>query len=334
MEKAIKMLIGHGEFRYRIDAAWSKADPQRTPVRDCHEMVATDDGRLFLLTNCPQNNVLVYDTDGHLLNSWTLGFEEAHGLSVFGSSLYITNTDAGVVVKTSLDGTVEMQLPHPHACGAYGPSDAYCPTETAVAPNGDIYVADGYGSQHVLRFDSVGRYLGKFGGKGAQPIRTGKFLQVHGVAIDTRGDVPLVVCTERIRNELVWFTLDGEYVKTVYLPGAYLSRPVIAGRHLYSAVCFGIYPDDFRMWQNRGFVTVLDDRDRVVSNPGGCEPSIEANGCSRCFRTSRCSGIAMTSAWIRQAISMCASGAAGRFIPISFIGNADDGREEFCQWHP
>ena len=68
------------------------------------------------------------------------------------------------------------------------------------------------------------------------------------------------------------FTLDGVHVRGVYLPGAYVSRPVIAGRHLYSGVCFGAKPDDYRMWQQRGFVTILDDKDQVVSNPGGQAP--------------------------------------------------------------
>jgi hypothetical protein len=165
-----------------------------------------------------------------------------------------------------------MELVHPQRCGAYSAMDIYSPTETAVGPNGDIYVADGYGSQFILRYDRNGAYKSKFGGKSSQPISKGKFLQAHGVAIDTRGAVPLVVCTARIRNEFHWFSLDGEHQRTVYLPGAYLSRPVLAGRYLYSGICFGMFRDDYRMWQNRGFVTILDDQDRVVSNPGGHAP--------------------------------------------------------------
>jgi len=270
-------LIGHGNHRYRVDVHWSKADPAKYPVRDCHEMVQDSGKRLFLLTNHKQNNVLIYDTGGQLIDAWTLGFAGAHGLSLHREPngkefLYITDTGTGRVVKTTLTGEIQMELPHPAKCGAYGEHDVYSPTETAVGPNGDIYVADGYGSQWILRFDRTGKYLGKFGGKSSQPINKGKFLQAHGVAIDTRGPEPLVVCTARIRNELHWFSLDGVHQRTVYLPGAYMSRPVIAGPFLYSAVCFGMFPNDFRMWQNRGFVTILDGKDRVVSNPGGHAP--------------------------------------------------------------
>jgi len=269
---AAPVLIGHGSFRYRVDTTWSKADPAKYPVNDCHEMVQAPDGRLFMLTNHKQNNVLVYDVSGKLLAAWTLGFGGAHGLSIHKGFLYITDTGTGRVVKTTLDGEIVLELPHATQCGAYKPNDVYSPTETAVGPNGDIYVADGYGSQFILRYDAAGKYAGKFGGKSAQPINKGKFLQAHGVAIDSRGATPLVVCAERIRNELAWFTLDGVHVKTVYLPGGYMSRPVIAGRHLYSGICFGMFAGDYRMWQNRGFVTILDDQDRVVSNPGGQAP--------------------------------------------------------------
>lgn len=47
---------------------------------------------------------------------------------------------------------------------------------------------------------------------------------------------------------------------------------VIHGRRLFSGVCFGAKPDDYRMWQGRGFVTILDEADKVVSNPGGEAP--------------------------------------------------------------
>jgi hypothetical protein len=270
-------VIGHGALRFRVDRQWSRAVPEKHPVRDCHEMVQVGDGRLFLLTNHRQNNVLIYDRNGALLEAWTLNLAGAHGLTHHREPdgrefLYLTDTGAGRVLKTTLAGAIVLELPHASTCGAYTEKEAYSPTETAIGPNGDIYVADGYGSQFVLRFDRAGKYLSKFGGRSTQPVNPGRFMQAHGIALDTRGPQPLLVCTERVRNEFNWFTLEGTHVRGVYLPGAYVSRPVIAGRHLYSGVCFGAKPDDYRMWQKRGFVTILDDADRVVSNPGGHAP--------------------------------------------------------------
>lgn len=63
-------------------------------------------------------------------------------------------------------------------------------------------------------------------GQGEFQYRVDKlWSQAHGVAIDTRGAEPLVLCTARIRNEFHRFNLEGEHQRTVYLPGAYLSRP-------------------------------------------------------------------------------------------------------------
>jgi hypothetical protein len=272
-------IVGHGEFRYRVDKLWSKANPATQPVKDCHEMIQAGDGRLFLLTNHKQNNVLIYNKGGDLLDWWTLGLNAAHGLTwhrqADGQEFLFVADNGGRVLKVSLEGKVVMELPHPAKVGAYTDRDSYSPTETAIAPNGDIYVVDGYGSQFVLHFDPTGKFLGKFGGRSTQPSNPGKFMQAHGIALDTRGDQPLLVCTERIRNEFNWFTLAGVHVRGVYLPGAYVSRPVIHGRHLYSGVCFGARPADFRMWQKQGYVTILDEHDQVISNPGGRAPTYE-----------------------------------------------------------
>ena len=272
-------IIGHGEHRYRVDKLWSQADPQKTPVNNCHEMVQAKDGRLFLLTDNVRNNVLIYAKTGNLLGNWTLNLSGAHGLTLTTEGereiLWIADTK-GRVLKTTLEGEVLMELQTAQECGAYPIGQKYSPTEVAVGPDGQIYVADGYGSQFILRFDGTGKYLGKFGGK--SELSAGKFLQAHGLVMDTREKEPLLLCTERMKNEFQWFTPTGEFVKSVYLPGAFMSRPVIHGDLLLSGVCFGMLPNDYRPKLHRGFVTILDKQNRVISNPGGQEPKYNSAG--------------------------------------------------------
>ncbi|WP_404307449.1 NHL repeat-containing protein [Neorhodopirellula lusitana] len=275
-------VIGHGDRRYRVDKLWCQADRDKHPVNDCHEMVQASDGRLFLVTNHRKNNILVFGSDGNVIDSWTLNSSSGHGLTIAAGSdsvehLYVTCND-GKVVKTTLDGEVLLTLPTAQSCRAYKNSQSYTPTETAVNRDGNIYVADGYGSQFILKFNAEGQYESKFGGKSTRPIPRGKFLQAHGVAVDNRGEEPLLVCTERVRNEFNWFTMEGEHVKSVYLPGAYVSRPVIHGDLLYSGVCFGGKPGDHRMYTGRGFVTILDRENQVISNPGGTRPQYDDEG--------------------------------------------------------
>jgi hypothetical protein len=263
-------IIGHGALKYRIDKLWCKAEREKHPVKDCHEMVQSRDGRLFLITNLKQNNILTFDVDGNVVDAWSVGLSGGHGLTIHveGNTEYLYLTDtSGRIVKTTLDGKMILELRTQtnveptrteEPCSQRKPRSH--PTETSTL----LMV---HGSQFILRFDRNGVFLGKFGGKSTQPTNPGKFMQAHGVAIDHRGPEPLLVCTERVRNEFNWFTLEGKFVRGVYLPGAYVSRPVIHGKHLYSGVCFGAKPDDYRMWQGRGFVTILDENDKVVSNP-------------------------------------------------------------------
>jgi peptidylamidoglycolate lyase len=105
-----------------------------------------------------------------------------------------------------------------------------------------------------------------------------KELEESSVALDNRGKEPLLICTARIRNEFHWYNLNGKYVKSVYLPGAYMSRPVIDGENIYSGICFGTYQNDFRMWVKRGFVIILDKDNKVVSCPGGIAPEYSEKG--------------------------------------------------------
>ena len=274
-------IIGHGAHRYRVDLEWCKAKREVHPVKNCHEMVMDAQKRLIMITDEAKNNILIFDKEGKVLDAWTLKLRGGHGLSLDVRNgkeyLLLCDPGGGRVVKTTLTGEIVLELPHAKDCGAYDAVTKYAPTEAVAGPNGDIYVADGYGSQFILQFDATGKFIRKFGGNSTQAMNAGKFMQAHGVTIDSRGPAPLVLCTERIRNEFHWYQLDGTYSHSVYLPGAFMSRPVIAGDLLLSGVCFGMKPNDFRMWRERGFIIILDKNNRVISAPGGHQPKYEGD---------------------------------------------------------
>ncbi|PCJ96090.1 MAG: 6-bladed beta-propeller [Flavobacteriaceae bacterium] len=267
-------IIGHGDFRYRLERNWSKLKPNNSPVVNCHEMVMDKRKRLIMVTDHPKNNVLITDTSGNLLDSWTLNFKSAHGLTIVDEGgeemLFITDPNTGTVVKTTLDGKIVLTL-NPKKEGFYGDCQSFGPTETAIAANGDIYVADGYGSQFITQYDSQGKGIRKFGGDSF--LQKNKFKQVHGVAIDARDkENPTLLCSARIKNAFKRFSLEGEFIEDIYLPGAFVSRPVIDDDMLYSGVCFGMQPNKPIITQNLGFVTIIDTNNKVVSNPGGKAP--------------------------------------------------------------
>jgi peptidylamidoglycolate lyase len=269
-----KAVLGHGSHRYRVVPGWGVQNAAVTPVKDCHEMVQDKKGRLLLLTNETKNNVIIYNKDGKVLGTWGHDFPGAHGLTLWNAGgeefLFITDHDRHEVYKTTLDGRILMTLKHPTEAGIYASADEFKPTETAIGPNGDIYVADGYGKSYVVQYSPKGEYIRHFGGPGdkEENIR-----QAHGVALDTRDKKnPTLLVTSRQENALKRFTLDGKLLKTIKLPGAYVCRPVIKGDHVYASVLVSKMPWDSRS----GFVTILDKNDKVVSNPGGSDPNYQS----------------------------------------------------------
>lgn len=265
-------IIGHGDFKYRINKKWGTQNLNETPVMDCHEMVQDKAGRLLLLTNHPKNNTIIYDRSGKVLDTWTLGLNGAHGLTISDEGgeefLYIAATTDHKVFKTDLKGKVIMELDFPKETGAYESAEKYHPTETAISPNGDIYVADGYGLDHIMQYNAKGELIRFWGGKGEGD---GNFDCCHGVTLDDRNkDNPTLLITSRSKQEFKRFSLDGRYLETISMPGCWICRPVIKGEHLYFAVLVT------KTWGSYdGCVAVLDKDNKVVSLPGANGPSYE-----------------------------------------------------------
>ncbi|MGM0944671.1 MAG: 6-bladed beta-propeller [Bacteroidota bacterium] len=266
-------ILGHGDFTYRVDEKWGMLDPSKFPVNNCHEMVMDRKKRMILLTDEPKNNVIIYDQSGKYLDSWTLNLSAAHGLTLVdeGDAEYLWIVDnGGRVLKTTLGGQIVTEIASPQQEGIYSEGMRYVPTETAVAPNGDLYIADGYGSQYFLHYDSAGNFIRKFGGDGHEDQQ---FKTAHGITVDQRrGKEPTLICTSRGHNSFKRFTLDGKYIETIFLPGAFVCRPVIDGDELYAGVCWSRLKYLEQM-DNSGFVTILDAENKVVSNPGGTAPT-------------------------------------------------------------
>ncbi len=262
------LIIGHNTHRYKVDMSWGALDSKSYPVNDCHEMVQDSKGRIVLLTNHTQNNVIIYDKQGQLDEVWGTKFPGAHGLTlkVEGDKdfLYISDNERHEVIKTTIDGKIVNTFTCPIGSGLYESKDQFVPTETAVADNGDIYIADGYGEQHILHYSFEGRLLNVFGGRGDDELN---FDNAHGIAIDNRNQQHTLLITDRMTNKLKRFSMSGDYIETINLPGAYICRPVIHDQYVYLAT----------IWSGNGangtgFVSILNKDNKLISSPGGCEP--------------------------------------------------------------
>ncbi|MEM9383118.1 MAG: 6-bladed beta-propeller [Planctomycetota bacterium] len=216
-------LVGPEGHRYAWKPDWLKL-PEGMELGNTHGCVAVDSkGRVFFNTDA-KHAVVVVDADGNYLTSW--GEEWAgglHGMTIVqedgGEFVYLAHTGRHEIAKATLDGKVVWTAPYPKECGVYEKAGQYRPTGIAVAPNGEIYVGDGYGQSWCHRFSAKGEYLSSFGGGGTDP---GKMRTPHGMLIETVGEDTFVLVCDRENNRLQRFTLEGEFVR-VEAPG--LRRP-------------------------------------------------------------------------------------------------------------
>lgn len=204
-------MIGSGAYRYSVDHDWAKL-PAGKRFGYTHGVVQDARDRIYIANQSP-DAVMVFDADGNFLSSWGAAYEKgAHGLTISGEDgrefLYLANTGLGEVVKTTLEGEVVWRRGAPDRPDIYGDA-VYSPTETAVGPDGLVYVADGYGQSWVHIYDTDGNYHTSFGGPGASRDNLNG---PHGVSIDPRGAVPVVQVSDRNNVRVVNFDLEGRFL--------------------------------------------------------------------------------------------------------------------------
>lgn len=261
-----EIIYGQNEKRYMLEKDWVRATASTLAVNDCHEMFQDSKGRIALLTNETKNNVIFFNKKGKVLDRWGHDFPGAHGFSKSGHGkdelFFITDTERHQFFKTKPDGTIIQQWDFPAETGKYTEAKQFVPTETAITADGEIYLADGYGSQFITHYDAQGKVKNIFGGRGDQEWHLDN---AHGICIDYRAFPLTLIVTDRTRNCFKRFSMNGEYIETIHLPGACVCRPVIKGDYLYAAVLRSPSLDK----ADSGFVIILNKENKVVSVLGG-----------------------------------------------------------------
>ena len=216
-------ILGEGDHRYEAIHDWGEL-PRTIKYGNTHGVCEDSQGNIYIhhTVNATSENldtIVVFDRSGKFVRSWGRQFKGgAHGLTIRkeGSEefLYLCDYEHGIVSKRTLKGEELFTLGYPAESEAYKPKDkfstvAYRPTNVAIAANGDIYVGDGYGSSFINQYNSKAEFIRTFGGLGKGDDQVDC---PHGLWIDTRGDTPLLVVTDRGNSRLQRFTLDGKHV--------------------------------------------------------------------------------------------------------------------------
>ena len=118
-------------------------------------------------------------------------------------NIWVVDAAGHMVYKMDQRGKVIMQLGQKGVPGT-GPNNFNLPTDVAFAPNGDVYVSDGYGNARVVKFSRNGKYLLEFGTRGTGP---GEFGLPHNVVVDAQGRVYV---TDRDNRRVEVFDSSGK----------------------------------------------------------------------------------------------------------------------------
>lgn len=213
-----RLILGASEFQYEWVDDWL-TPPSWISYGDTHGVAQDSCGNIYVAHTVNGRSafgqaVCVFDENGKYLRSWGEQFRGgAHGLDLRreGASefLYHCDTAHRKVVKTDLDGKEIWTLEAPKESGRYEKGEPFIPTNVAFSPNGDFYVADGYGSNWIHQYDRKANYIRTFGGPGRDP---GQVQQPHGLWLDDRGKEPLLAVADRANHRIQYFSLDGKHV--------------------------------------------------------------------------------------------------------------------------
>jgi sugar lactone lactonase YvrE len=267
-------ILGRGRHRYEALHDWGHL-PTRLKWGDTHGVCFDEKGRVYIIhtvhpSSESADGVVVFDPDGKFITSWGKEFRGGgHGIEIRKEGndefLYCCDVNRKVFEKRSLTGDIIWTRGHPVEAGVYPDGKGWNPTNIAFAPDGGFYVADGYGSSYIHRYDKDGDWVSTFGGKGAEP---GKTNCPHGIMVDHRGKEPAIVVADRANRRLQYFTLDGKHIRFVT-------------DELRLPCHFDVHDDVLLIPDLESRVTLFDKQNKLITHLGGSEKLDRLRGARR-----------------------------------------------------
>lgn len=234
--------MGSGLMTFDTVPGWGLRPDGRSALGPTHGSVVIDKaGNIYTSAN---QGVLVFSPEGKVIQSY-LGdkYSNIHDMKIReeGGDEFIygaRNNDAEGIKFNAHNGEIVLKLGFPEESGLN--LKKFNPTAITVAPNGDIFLSDGYASNHIFKFDKTGKYLMHFGSAGND---LKQFNTAHGMTLDTRYDPPrLLICdrNHEPKGRLLHYDLDGNFIAEVVtglgmptsadVQGDYVSVPDLHGR--------------------------------------------------------------------------------------------------------
>lgn len=259
------MKVGSQNYKYDVVEGWGEL-PEGMAYGKTHGIAADALGNVYVFhTGTP--SIIKFSRNGKYLDAFGVQYEGgAHGFNLHVEAgteyFYVTDVLRGKVEKLTLDGHAVLSLGFPDLPHVYDEHHEYAPTDTAVAPNGDIYVADGYGQHYIHHYSPDGVYLRSWGGEGSE---AGKLKVPHGISLDLRHAEPELYVADRGNHRFQVFTLEGEHKRFIDND---MDRP-----------CNFYYVGDTLYFADlHSRVTVFDKDDRLITHLGENQQAYKQQG--------------------------------------------------------
>ena len=210
----LSAVTASAEVTFELSPNWLTPPPGKETIGNGHGEIAVDSaGNVYVSVQEKDAGIQVYGKDGKFIKALPLP-PSLHGFVVRkdgdGEFIFAAVLGEQKVIKANLDGTVVMTIPTSEF-----PADKVGKglklTNCDVAPNGDIYVVDGYGADWIFVFGRDGKFKKVFGGR-VEPL---KLANAHKIFIDRRFEPARVMVCDRGNKRLLHLDLEGNLIKEI-----------------------------------------------------------------------------------------------------------------------
>lgn len=200
------------DARFNVDADWAQLPGGGTWDGSTSWISPDGKGNVVVLVRVAPY-FRMFTRDGQFVRAWGEDgmFDTAHSVT-FGpdGAMWVTDSTDHVVKKVSLDGEVLLTLGKKGEAGDNTSQDKFNqPNHVGFAPNGDVYISDGYVNARIVQFTPEGKFVRIIGGiQGTEP---GKIQLPHGVVVDADGRI---IINDSDNARVSVFDKDGKFIES------------------------------------------------------------------------------------------------------------------------
>ena len=292
---AVCSLAQAAEVKYDFVPNFLGTPPGKPQIGNGHGEIAVDSaGNIYVSVQEKDAGLQVYGKDGKYVKTLALP-NSLHGFVIRktedGEFIFAAVLNEQRLIKCTLDGKIVLEIKPDAFPADKGKAkdkkgadvNALKLTNCDVAPNGDIYIVDGYGRSWIFVFDKTGAFKKVFGGP-TQIVDGKGFANTHKIFVDTRFSPARLLCLDRGNNRMFHVDLDGSNPQMISNKG--LRNPSSASFH-GDLMCVAEIAGRVSVWNKEGSMVAamgandtkgqtntpsvkpVDWREGVVTSPHG-----------------------------------------------------------------